>query len=180
MELLLLPAIVYLDYSINAYAHLPSFMQSLQISIFCFMILAGAVAIFGKKKVSLIFLTVFSSLVVFIPIAASFYTPVIHPKPFETILFSIALLCFIELNTASVRFSEIKEKNVFKSYLMYSSLLLVPILFLSFLVMEFNSVIALLSLRLGESVELNSVYGIALSMIIVFGVCAIIRLGVRR
>ena len=76
MELLLLPAIVYLDYSINAYAHLPSFMQSLQIFIFCFMILAGAVAVFGKKKVSLIFLTIFSSLVIFIPIAASFYTPV--------------------------------------------------------------------------------------------------------
>ncbi|MBA3043892.1 hypothetical protein FP804_02000 [archaeon] len=178
MELLLLPAIVYLNYSINAYADLPSF--TLWIFIFCLMMLSGLGAIFGKKKISLLFLITFSSLVVFVPVAASLYTPMMHIKPLETILFSIAFLCFIELNTASNRFSEIKEKNVIKSYLMHSSLLLVPILFLSFLVMGFNSVIALLSLRLGESVELNSVYGIALSMIIVFGVCAIIRLGVRR
>ena len=180
MELLLLPAIVYLDYSINAYAHLPSFMQSLQIFIFCFMILSGAVAVFGKKKVSLIFLIIFSSLVIFIPIVASLYTPVMHTKPFETILFSLLFLWFIELNTASTRFSEVKEKDVFKSYLIHSSLLLVPILFLSFLVLGFNSIIALLSPKLCESIELNSVYGIALSMIIVFGVCTIIRLGLKR
>jgi len=176
MELLLLPAIVYLDYSINMYAHLPSFMQ---IFLFCLMILSGIGAVFGKKKVSFMFLTIFSSLVIFIPIATSFYNPMMHIKPFEAILFSITLLWFIELNIASVSFSEIKEKNVIKSYLIHSSLLLVPILFLSFLVMGFNSIIALLSLKLGESVELNSVYGIALSMIIVFGVCAVIRLGVR-
>lgn len=155
-------------------------MQSLQIFIFCFMILSGAVAVFGKKKVSLTFLTIFSSLVIFIPIAASFYTPVIHPKPFETILFSITFLCFIELNTASVRFSEIKDGLVIKSYLTLFPLLLLGICLLSFLVLGFNSVIALLSPKLAESIELNSVYGITLSMIIVFGICAIIRSVVKK
>ena len=179
MELLLIPAIVYLDYSINAYAHLPSFMQSLQIFIFCFMILSGAVAVFGKK-VSLIFLTIFSSLVIFIPIVASLYTPVMHTKPFETILFSITLLWFIELNAASTRFSEIKETHVVKSYLILSPFLLLGICLISFLVLGFNSITALLSPKLCESIELNSVYGIALSMIIVFGVCAVIRLGAKR
>jgi len=178
MELLLLPAIVYLNYSINAYADLPSF--TLWIFIFCLMMLSGLGAIFGKKKISLLFLITFSSLVVFVPVAASLYTPMMHIKPLETILFSIAFLCFIELNTASTRFSEIKESSVVKSYLTILPLLLLIICLLSFLVLGFNSVIALLSIKLAESAELNSVYGIALSMIIVFGVCAIIRLGVRR
>ncbi|MCG2717396.1 MAG: hypothetical protein L6408_00995 [Nanoarchaeota archaeon] len=178
MELLLLPAIVYLNYSINAYADLPSF--TLWIFIFCLMMLSGLGAIFGKKKISLLFLITFSSLVVFVPIAASLYTPMMHIKPLETILFSIAFLCFIELNTASNRFSEIKERYVVKSYLTILPLLLLIICLLSFLVLGFNLVIALLSIKLAESAELNSVYGITLSMIIVFGVCAIIRLGVRR
>ena len=180
MELLLIPAIVYLDYSINIYAHLPSFMQSLQIFIFCFMILSGAVAVFGKKKVSFMFLTIFSSLVIFIPIATSFYNPMMHIKPFEAILFSITLLWFIELNAASTRFSEIKETHVVKSYLILSPFLLLGICLISFLVLGFNSITALLSPKLCESIELNSVYGIALSMIIVFGVCAVIRLGAKR
>jgi hypothetical protein len=172
------PAIVYLDYSINAYADLPSF--TLWIFAFGLMILSSIGAVFGKKKVSLTFLILFSSLVIFIPIVVSLYTPAMHTKPFETILFSLLFLWFIELNTASTRFSEVKEKDVFKSYLIHSSLLLVPILLLSFLVLGFSSIIALLSPKLCESIELNSVYGITLSMIIVFGACTIIRLGVKR
>ncbi|MDI6917411.1 MAG: hypothetical protein QMC80_06405 [Thermoplasmatales archaeon] len=169
---------MYLDYSINACADLPSF--TLWIFVFGLMILSGIGAVFGKKKVSLIFLIIFSSLVIFIPTAACFYNPATHPKLFENILFSIFFLYFIELNTASTRFSEIKEKDVFKSYLIHSSLLLGPIFFLSFLVLGFNSITALLSPKLCESIELNSVYGIALSMIVVFGVCTIIRLGMKK
>jgi hypothetical protein len=144
------------------------------------MILSGLGAIFGKKKVSLMFLITFSSLVVFVPIMVSLYTPAMHIKPLETILFSMAFLCFVELNTASNRFSEIKEISVVKSYLTILPLLLFIICLLSFLVIGFNSVIALLSTKLAESMELNSVYGITLSMIIVFGICAIIRLGVKK
>lgn len=62
------------------------------------------------------------------------------------------------------------------SYILQSSTLMLPVILLSILAVKFTIIFSYISTRLSESIELSSVYGILIVIVIFFGTATCARI----
>ncbi|MDI6855194.1 MAG: hypothetical protein QMD21_00205 [Candidatus Thermoplasmatota archaeon] len=176
-----LPFIIYLNYSL----HLPqvleiasyekmSFLQIiLATGLFYLPIILGIYAVVARSTWGVVLFTAAM-------LAIATLSPVRELKIIEVVellIFSVALLWFLEWSCSYAKLVNIKAwAKLAKPYLSATSLLMLPITLIAAFVLAFSKLIACFSLKLSDSLELSSVYSILISLCIVLGFVAIIKI----
>lgn len=176
-----LPFIIYLNYSL----HLPqvleiasyekmSFLQIiLATGLFYLPIILGIYAVVARSTWGVVLFTAAM-------LAIATLSPVRELKIIEVVellIFSVVLLWFLEWSCSYAKLVNIKAwAKLAKPYLSATSLLMLPITLIAAFVLAFSKLIACFSLKLSDSLELSSVYSILISLCIVLGFVAIIKI----
>ncbi|MEW6069658.1 MAG: hypothetical protein AB1485_03495 [Candidatus Thermoplasmatota archaeon] len=176
----LIPFIIYLNYSL----HLPQTLSSatyekmnfLQIvvatGIFYLPMVLGIYAVVARNTFTVILFTASMLAVAILPIKELGFVEVV-----KLIIFSIMLLWFVEWTWSYVKLARIKVwDKLAKPYLCGTSLLMLPITLLAMFVLAFGWLVSYFSVKLSESLELETVYGIFISSCVILGIIAVIKI----
>ncbi|MDI6708205.1 MAG: hypothetical protein QME47_03865 [Candidatus Thermoplasmatota archaeon] len=176
-----LPFIIYLNYSL----HLPQVLEIASYEKMSFLQIILATGLFYLPIILGIYAVVARStwgvaLFTAAMLAIATLSPVRELKIIEVVellIFSVALLWFLEWSCSYAKLVNIKAwAKLAKPYLSATSLLMLPITLIAAFVLAFSKLIACFSLKLSDSLELSSVYSILISLCIVLGFVAIIKI----
>jgi hypothetical protein len=175
-----IPFIIYLNYSL----HLPQVLNIATYKKMSFLQILLAAGIFYLPVILGIYAVVARSSFTAVLFGATMLGTAMLPtnelgiiEIVKLLIFSILLLWFIEWTCSYAKLAKINIwDKLAKHYLSGTSLSIPFVTLLAVFVLLFGKVISCFSLKLSESIELDSVYGVFVSACTILGIIAIIKI----
>ena len=181
------------------YRTLDTFLRLAAVLVYWAPMFLGVYGIWSRNNFYTGISAMFLFMIIIILDIYLFYSSVDIPKIRSEwpvyVFFSIVLFCFIEMSDSATNFakltstSNIKEidptyydhlDRILKKYFVYFVILTIFIVILTWLTLNFETILhAIGSLQLAESLELSSIYGAVISLILIAMVILFIGLFIR-
>lgn len=175
-----IPFIIYLNYSL----HLPQVLDAATYEKMGFLQTIIATGIFYLPAILGIYAVIARSNFITILFGTSMLAIAILPTKelgfieiVKLLIFSILLLWFMEWSCTYTKLARAKIWDKLGNYYLAGTSLLMPLIsIVAVVVLLISKFISLFSLKLSESLELSSVYGVFISSCLVFGTIAVIKI----